>query len=201
MDEPPNTRPGWFPALASGGALLLVLAMLFGPAFSGEEILRTGGQTIGEWDQHFAEGAWDSQSGMGQPRPAARGFTSLFQTLCGISPDPAANFANYYPLGCLLLLGMAAWLCFRQLNCSGLVCGIAALAAALNGVFFSRALEFSGDTAIAGAGMFVALAMILSPRFAWPHGLIAGLALGVGILETGSTASFPPSPSAASRWR
>ena len=27
--------------------------------------------------------------------------------------------------------------------------------------------------------------MILRPRFDWPHGLIAGLALGVGILETG----------------
>ena len=191
MDDAPNTRPGWLPALATGGALLLVLAMLFGPAFSGEEILRTGGQTISEWDQHFAEGAWDSQTGMGQPRPAARGFTGLFQTLCGISPDPAANFANYYPLACLFLLGMAAWLCFRQLNCSGLVCGIGALAAALNGFFFSRALEFSGDTAIAGAGMFVALAMILSPRFAWPHGLIAGLALGVGILETGSHGIVP----------
>ena len=64
MDDVPNTRPGWLPALATGGALLLVLAMLFGSVFSGEEILRTKGRTVGEWDQHFAEGAWDSQAGM-----------------------------------------------------------------------------------------------------------------------------------------
>jgi hypothetical protein len=60
MDEAPNTRPGWLPVLATGGALLLVLAVMFGPVFSGEQTLRTEGRTVGQWDQHFAEGAWDS---------------------------------------------------------------------------------------------------------------------------------------------
>ena len=59
------------------------------------------------------------------------------------------------------------------------------MAAALNGVFFSRAVEFSGGLAVAGAALFVALAMILRPRLDWPGTLIAGLVLGVGILEIG----------------
>ena len=32
MDEAPNSRPGWLPALATSSALILVLAMLFGRA-------------------------------------------------------------------------------------------------------------------------------------------------------------------------
>ena len=144
MDNIPNSRPALTPALATAGALLVVLVVLFNPIFLGEEILHSQGLTVGEWDKHFAEGPWDSQAGLGVPRGhTPPGFTGLFEALCRLTPDPASNFANYYPPACLFLLGMAAWLCFRQLDCSSLGCGIGAVAAALNGVFFSRAVEFS----------------------------------------------------------
>ena len=68
MDEAPNTRPGWGPAIAAAGVLLLVLAGLFSPIFSGESILHTEGRTVEEWDQRFAEGAWDARAGLGEPR-------------------------------------------------------------------------------------------------------------------------------------
>ena len=114
MDEAPNTRPDWALALAAAGVLLLVLAGLFSPIFSGESILHTEGRTVEEWDQHFAEGPWDSQAGLGAPRGSAQpGFTGWFKALCKLTPDPTANYANYYPLACLFLLGMAAWFCFR----------------------------------------------------------------------------------------
>ena len=186
MNRESNTRPDLIPALAAAGVLLVVLSLLFNPMFFGEEILHTDGRTVGEWDQHFAEGSWNSQAGLGRPTGhTPPGFTGLFEALCRLTPDPASNFANYYPPACLFLLGMAAWLCFRQMNCSNLICGIGAIAAALNGVFFSRAVEFSGGYAVAGAALFVALAMILRPRLDWPGTLIAGLVLGVGILEIG----------------
>tara|TARA_B100000959_G_scaffold278271_1_gene336286 strand:+ start:242 stop:3043 length:2802 start_codon:yes stop_codon:yes gene_type:complete len=186
VDNPPNTRPGLVPAIAAAGVLLVVLTVLFYPVFSGAEVLHTEGRTVGEWDQHFTEGSWNSKTGLGIPTGhTPPGFTGLFEELCRLTPDPASNFANYYPPACLFLLGMAAWLCFRQLDCSSLICGIGAVAAALNGVFFSRAVEFSGGLAVAGAALFVALAMILRPRLDWPGTLIAGLALGVGILEIG----------------
>ena len=35
------------------------------------------------------------------------GFSGLIHWLCSLTGDPAANFANYYPAACLLLLGMA----------------------------------------------------------------------------------------------
>lgn len=191
MDEAPNTRPGWGPAIAAAGVLLLVLAGLFSPIFSGESILHTEGRTVEEWDQRFAEGAWDAQAGLGAPRGGAQpGFTGWFQSLCKLTPDPTANYANYYPLACLFLLGMAAWFCFRQLKCSGLICGIGALAAALNGVFLSHTVEFSGGLAVTGAALFVALAMIVRRRLQWPGALVAGLALGMGLLEIG-TAGLP----------
>ena len=187
MNETPNTRPGLAPALAAAGVLLLVLAGLFGPIFSGEFILHTEGQTVEEWDRHFTDGAWDAQAGLGAPQShVPSGFTGWFQALCKLTPDPTANYANYYPPACLFLLGMAAWLCFRQLNCSGLICGIGALAAALNGVFLSRTVEFSGGLAVVGAALFVALAMIVRGRLQWPGALVAGLALGMGSLEIGA---------------
>jgi hypothetical protein len=187
MDEAPNTRPGWAPALAAAGVLLLVLAGLFSPIFSGESILHTEGRTVEEWDQHFAEGPWDSQAGLGAPRGSAPpGFTGWFRELCKLTPDPTANYANYYPPACLFLLGMAAWFCFRQLKCSGLICGMGALAAALNGVFLSHTVEFSGGLAVTGAALFVALAMIVRHRLQWPGALVAGLALGMGLLELGA---------------
>lgn len=187
MDEATNTRPGWGPAIATAGVLLLVLAGLFSPIFSGESILHTEGRTVEEWDQRFAEGSWDVQAGLGAPRGhALPGFTGWFRSLCKLTPDPTANYANYYPLACLFLLGMAAWFCFRQLKCSGLICGIGALAAALNGVFLSHTVEFSGELAVTGAALFVALAMIVQHRLQWPGALVAGLALGMGLLELGA---------------
>ena len=187
MDEAPNTRSGGGPALAAAGVLLLVLAGLFSPIFSGESILHTEGRTVEEWDQRFAEGAWDARAGLGEPRGHVMpGFTGWFRTLCKLTPDPTANYANYYPPACLFLLGMAAWFCFRQLQCSGLICGIGALAAALNGVFLSHTVEFSGGLAVTGAALFVALAMIVRRRLQWPGALVAGLALGMGMLELGA---------------
>jgi len=186
MDETPNRRPGIAPAVATAIALLGVLAVLFSPAFSGEHVHFTEGRTVGQWDALFTNGEWNDQDGLGQPQLFSRhGFTGLFQKLCELSPDPAANFANYHPLASLFLLGMAAWLCARQLGASAIVCALTALAAALNGYFISQSFQTSAAIAVQGAALFAALALILHPRFSWPHGLAAGALLGVGVLETG----------------
>jgi len=141
MDKTPNRRPGLCSALAALAVLLVVLGWLFSPAFSGTEVLFTEGKTLGQWDAHLRGGAWDNQSGLGQPQvETRRGVSGLIQAICKLSPDPAANFANYHPLTCLLLLGMAAWLCARQLGTDSIVCGVVAIAAAFNGFFLTQSL-------------------------------------------------------------
>jgi hypothetical protein len=189
MEEAPNTRPGLGSALATGGVLLVILAVLFAEGFSGESFLHHQNRSLAGWDTQFDANGWNAQTGLGHhTHSTPMGFSELIHWLCSLTGDPAANFANYYPAACLLLLGMAGWLLARSLGASGIVCTLAALAAALNGVFFTSAVEHSGGLAVMGAAVCVALAALLRPRLEWPATLVGGIALGVGILETGPNA-------------
>ena len=186
MEEAPNTRPGLGSALATGGVLLVILAVLFAEGFSGESFLHHQNRSLAGWDTQFEANGWNAQTGLGHhTHGTPMGFSGLIHWLCSLTGDPAANFANYYPAACLLLLGMAGWLLARTLGASGIVCTLAALAAALNGVFFTSAVEHSGGLAVMGAAVCMALAALLRPRLDWPATLVGGIAMGVGILETG----------------
>ena len=186
MDAAPNPRPGLRPALATAAVLLALLALLILPVFSGDAFLHTQGRSLSAWDHHFASSGWDSHLGMGQREaPLPPGVTGAFSALAKQTGDPSVNFANYLPVFALFLLGMAAWYCVRQLGGDSLVCGIMAVAATFSGVFITRSLEFSPGLAVLGAAMFLTFGTALRPRLTWPRAVLAGLALGVGILETG----------------
>jgi len=186
MDGAPNSQPGTLPALAAAAVLLAVLAALFFPGFSSDQTLRVGDE--------FPRGtpAWDSNVGLGEPMPVMPpGSKAAVFALCKLSDNPARVFANLYAPVCLFLLGMAAWFCLRQWNCPVPACLLGALAAALNGVFFTSAVGHFPALAMGGAWAFLALGLVrLQPRLEWPMALLAGLALAMACLEAGPSAGM-----------
>lgn len=94
-------------------------------------------------------------------------------------------FAKFYVPFTLLILGISAWIFFRQLGFNGIVCSLAALAAALNMNSFSNACWGQCSRALTQAATFLALAAIISAGNRKPllKLLLAGMAVGFGIME------------------
>ncbi len=107
-------------------------------------------------------------------------ITSGLRLLLG----PVAFSKFYVPLA-LLLLGLGAFCFFQQLRLSRLACFLGGLAAMLNSCFFSTACWGLGSLAITVAMMFFALAGLadLSSPLRWVRVMLAGFAVGMGILE------------------
>ena len=95
------------------------------------------------------------------------------------------GFAKFYSPITLLLLGLSAWLFFRQVRFGRMACIVGALAAMLNMNIFSNVCWGLGTRALCVAAVFCALAGIESSRRgrAWAKLPLAGLALGIAIME------------------
>jgi hypothetical protein len=94
-------------------------------------------------------------------------------------------FAKFYvPLVCLFL-GLCAWLFFRQLGLHPLACILGALAAMLNSNFLSTAAWGVGPQVLCFGLNFLALtaAISRSPRWRWTRFVLAGFAVGMGLME------------------
>src|SRR5205807_4751907 len=74
---------------------------------------------------------------------------------------------------------------FWQLKLSRLACFIGGLAAALNSGFFSTACWGVGQQILAAGWSFLAVAAIVStpPRWGWVKFILAGLAVGMVVME------------------
>jgi hypothetical protein len=94
-------------------------------------------------------------------------------------------FAKWYVPLVALFVGLCAWFCFRQLKLSALACVLGGLAAALNSDFFSTACWGVGAQTIGFGFEFLALAALVSapPRWPWLRLPLAGLAVGLGVME------------------
>ena len=99
------------------------------------------------------------------------------------------GYVNFSPLVSLLFCGLCAAVFFRTLGFNTMVCSLGALAAALNGNFFSNAC-WGLPSRATGLGMtFLALAALHSSlRGPWGQRLLrtafAGFAVGMSISET-----------------
>ncbi len=94
-------------------------------------------------------------------------------------------FAKFYAPFSVLVLGLSAWLAFRQLRFSPVACLAGALAAALNGGFFSYACWGLGTLTLTIAAFFLAIAAWGADpvRRSWTRVVLAGFAIGLGIME------------------
>ena len=106
--------------------------------------------------------------------------THLFRWLVG--PE---GFAKFYYQFSLLLLGTCAWAFFRTLGLRPMLCLLGAIAAALNGNYFSNTCWGLGSRAITLGFIFLALAALNARRLGnrWLNAILAGLAVGLAVVE------------------
>jgi hypothetical protein len=118
---------------------------------------------------------------------AAPSITSAVGWVLG----PLYSAKCYAPFA-LLFLGLSAWFFFRQLKLGPLACLLGGLAAVLNSSFFSIACWGVGPQDIAFGSGFLAMAAVLSkpPRWPWLRLIVAGLAVGIGVMEAGDIGAF-----------
>lgn len=126
-------------------------------------------------------GYWQDLNWVGFTGPSATpNFSSILLSLC--SPKVFLNV--YCPLS-LLLLGISAFLFFRQLKFHPVVCLLGGMAAALNGNFVSNGAWGQSSRPLSLAFSFLAMAAVLSSRnrFSWIKIILAGFAVGLGVTE------------------
>ena len=138
----------WKGALLTLGCLLLVLGFIFRESFEKEKVVFANDAPLGTIQAHAFDvrvggwSYWQDLNWVGGEFPSAmpnftKGFFELSLLLGG--KDGAVLFAKWYQPISLVLLGFCAWLFFRSLRFSQPVCVLGALAAALNGDFFTYA--------------------------------------------------------------
>ncbi len=190
--EPAIPRAGWKAALVAMGVFGALLCLIFKEGFTPDQVLFSNDTPLG-LVKHFyddssgGEGVWWDLNWLGSAHPGgAPNFTRLvFEAARMAGPDAAEIRANVYAPLCLWVLAMSAWLFLRQFGCSAPVCLLGGLAAMLNGTFFSYACWGLPMRALGAAATFLALAALLSGRGwrLWTFAVLAGLAVGQGVME------------------
>jgi hypothetical protein len=126
-------------------------------------------------------GTWGDLNGCGIREPSAvPNVTFSSNWLLG-----ALGFSKFYPPITLLILGVCAWICFRQLGLGSLASVLGGLAAAFSPDFFTVACWGVGSQAICFGMNYLALGMVASPLSLrpWVRYPLAGLAVGMGVME------------------
>lgn len=176
--------PPWLGILL---ALAAILLLLFRQSFEGGKILFSSDGPLGANAAAYAAmpeaftGMWQDLNWVGSAVGSAFPSTT-YGLLWLLGP---LWFAKLYAPASLLLLGLSAWLFFRQLGFRPAVCLLAGLAAALNTDFFSYACWGLGTLALAVAATFLALAALVTPATShrWIKDALAGLAVGMAVME------------------
>jgi hypothetical protein len=185
--RPANSRPNqnqWLLLLALLG---ITLGVLFSQSFELHEILFDNDMPLGALKAEQARlpdrftGCWHDLAWLGGAGPTATPtLTTLLATMM-----PRELFLKIYAPLTLLFVGFAAWTFFRSLRFNPMVCVLGGVAAGLNTHFFSIACWGQGSWEIAAGMGFLALAALStkSIKQKWAKGVLAGLAVGMGVME------------------
>jgi hypothetical protein len=166
-----------------------ILAALFHGAFrAGYVVFANDGplgliQSYAKYATSAFVGYWQDIYWLGTHQPSASpNITQAIYFLTG--HDPVLYSKIYAPTS-LLILGLCAWIFFRQLGFAPVVCVLAALATALNTDFFSNACWGLPIRALSVACVFLALAALQSGSVRRPllKTILAGMAMGMGLME------------------
>ncbi len=95
------------------------------------------------------------------------------------------GFSNFFIPISILFLGLSAGFLFRQLKLSPMACALGGLAAALNSDFFSESAWGLASHGLTFGLEYLALAALVdtSSKRRWLKVILAGLAVGMGIME------------------
>lgn len=168
-------------------ALLAVLLLLFHRSFEAGELLFSSDGPLGANAAAYAgmpeafTGMWNDLNWLGAPAGSA--FPSTTYLLLWLFGP--VFFAKFYAPVCLLILGLSAWLFFRQLGFRPVTCLLGGIAVALNTDFFSYACWGLGTLALSVAATFLALAALVTPATdkRWLKDALAGMAVGMAVME------------------
>jgi hypothetical protein len=177
-------RPGFAVTLSVLAALTV---LLFGAGFLPDHTLFSNDGPLGRLmsqchrlpERFF--GCWQDLDGIGYSEGSASPSISFgLQWLLG----PLWFSRLYTPLS-LVILGSAAWFFSRNSGLATAACFLGAVAAMLNSTFFSTACWGLGAHTLAIAMSFLALAALVdaSPRGRWVRVILAGLAVGMAVME------------------
>ena len=127
------------------------------------------------------QGAWQDLNSIGTREAGALPNLSYGLSLL-LGP---VGFSKFYVPVALLVLGLGAWCFFQRLGLTPAACILGGLAAMLNSGFFSNACWGVGSHSICIGMNFFALALLVdqSPRRRWAKVVLAGMAVGMGVLE------------------
>ncbi|MFM1770198.1 MAG: hypothetical protein RJA22_2727 [Verrucomicrobiota bacterium] len=175
---------GFWPAMA---VLAAVLAFLFRDSFAPGMVHFSSDGPLGVLMSKSMEtpgvftGCWSDLSWLGDNGGANR-ILPTYLLLALLGP---VGFAKFYPPLTLQLLGACAWVFFRTIRLSPGLCGVAALGAALNMNYFSNSCWGVGTRAMTLAAAFLALAALMNRRSGnrWLNAALAGVAVGIGVIE------------------
>ncbi|PYJ96581.1 MAG: hypothetical protein DME23_19970 [Verrucomicrobia bacterium] len=167
--------------------LLPVLGILFHRSFRPEEVLFSNDGPLGAvaaqaghaWDN--LRGVWQDLNWLGSRQPA--GFLAIgYAIFACLGPLLYSKFIA--PIS-LLVLGLGAWLFFRQLRFSPLACVLGSLAAALNTNAFSVSCWGLPGWTFSRSCLFLALAALpdSAVRQVWLRAILGGLAVGLALTD------------------
>ena len=167
--------------------LLGVLGVLFHSSFNPDKVLFANDGPLGAQTADFAKspeafmGMWQDLNSYGTDGGSSSpNLTSLLLFLFG-----PLYFTKVFVPSTLLIVGICAWFFFRQSKLAWLACLLGGLAAALNSAFFSASCWGVGPQTICFGMNYLALGILAmkSTRWPWLRFLVAGLALGMGVME------------------
>lgn len=126
-------------------------------------------------------GGWQDLNSLG----TSLGSASPSLTLLYLTAVGPLVFAKTFAPATILLLGLCAWFCFRQLRLAPVACVLGGLAAMLNSAFFSVACWGIGAHTITFGMCFLAIGLLANGQGAagWLRTALAGMAVGMGVME------------------
>lgn len=165
----------------------MLMGVLFARSFVPHDVLFSNDAPLGALSATANDpvramtGNWQDLNWVGvEAQSVSPSLTALLLSAAG-----PVGFSKIYVPICLALLGVAAWLLFRELGFAPVVCALGGLAAALNMNTFSHSCWGLGSRAIVLALALLALAALVSMGRgrAWSKAVVAGLAVGMAVIE------------------
>ncbi|HWF18890.1 MAG TPA: hypothetical protein VG754_06455 [Verrucomicrobiae bacterium] len=170
--------------------LLGLLAVIFWRCFIPSYVLFSNDGPYGAMVQEYnrmpsiIHGVWANMTWFGNesvsPPPSVSSLMRILTT-----PLTPLIYAKILPPVSLLIAGIGACFCFRKLRLAPLACILGGIAAALNSDFFSTACWGVATQVIGFGFMYIAVGLIVDPsvKRQWVRAILAGLAVGVGVME------------------
>jgi hypothetical protein len=185
----PDTRRNFRAFGATVLVLIAISGVLFGKSCVPDQMLFANDGPLGAVSSKAADpisgfrGFWQDLNWIGIENPASLPNPSTSLSL--LMGTDTVIFSKFHVPIALFCLGLSLWFCLRQFGFRNAVCGLAAVAAALNMNTFSHSTWGLPSRAWTLASMFLAIGALRSGLIRRPllKALLAGFAVANGIME------------------